>query len=137
VTSRATLRQPPPRSGRRCSVTGTPAAHLAKPSVALTVPRARREETDSDTLRAWLTAKAVVLVPVPPGVVTEIGPAPAPAGTVAVNVVGEVTANVAAGVPANYTAVAPVRLAPVMATEVPTAPPDGVKEAIDGGGLTA
>ena len=38
-----------------------------------------------------ITVNEVELVPVPPGVVTEIGPVVAPFGTVAVMLVGELT----------------------------------------------
>jgi hypothetical protein len=68
-----------------------------------------------------------VLVPVPAGVVTAIGPVVAPAGTVAVIWVSEFTVNVA-DVPLNFTAVAPVKPEPVMVTDVPDEPEVGVNE---------
>ena len=72
-----------------------------------------------------------MLEPLPPGVVTEIFPVVAPAGTVAVIFVSELTVKVAA-LPLNFTDVAPVRVVPVMVTEVPTAPLVGVKLVMPG-----
>jgi len=72
------------------------------------------------------TVKDPELVPVPLGVVTEIGPVVAFEGTVAVIWVSESTVNVAL-VLLNFTAVAPVNVVPVIVTEVPTEPPVGVK----------
>ena len=78
-----------------------------------------------------MTEKLLALVVVPAGVVTVIGPDAAPAGTVAVILIGELTVNTAE-VPLNFTAVAPVRFAPLMATLVPGAPLAGVKLVIRG-----
>src|SRR2546423_956508 len=61
--------------------------------------------------------KVCVLVPVPPGVVTEIGPLVAFVGTVAVICVLESTVKTAA-VPLNLTMEAPSNLAPVTTTFV-------------------
>ena len=61
------------------------------------------------------------LVAVPPGVVTAIGPVVARAGTVAVILVSETTVKVAC-VLLNLTAEAPVKLVPMMVTDVPTVP---------------
>ena len=61
--------------------------------------------------------KLSVLVAVPPGVVTEILPVE-PLPTIAVILVIEFTVKLAAAVPPILTAVAPLRLAPVMASEV-------------------
>ena len=77
------------------------------------------------------TVKFAALVAVPAGVVTVIGPDVAPAGTVAVILIGELTVNTAE-VPLKLTAVAPVRFAPLMTTLVPTAPLAGVKLVIRG-----
>jgi hypothetical protein len=66
-------------------------------------------------------------------VLTLIVPVAAPEGTVARIWVEEVTVKVAA-TPLNGTEVAPVKLVPVMVTEVPTLPQAGVKEAIAGAG---
>jgi len=81
------------------------------------------------------TVNALLLVPVPAGVVTPIGPVVAPAGTVAWIAVSEVTEKVAL-VPLNVTAVAPVKLEPLIDTPVPTGPLAGAKLAIAGGGTT-
>jgi hypothetical protein len=78
------------------------------------------------------TVKLAVLVPVPPGVVTEIGPVVAPLGTVAVICVAELTVYDVAATPLNLTAVAPVKFVPVMTTDVPTGPLVGVKLVIVG-----
>jgi hypothetical protein len=56
---------------------------------------------------------------VPPAVVTVTSTVPVPAGDVAVIEVAELTVKVVALVAPNFTAVAPVRLVPVMATDVP------------------
>jgi hypothetical protein len=71
------------------------------------------------------------LVAVPPGVVTEIRPVAAPAGTVAPILVFELTVN-GAVVPANLTAVAPVKFVPLIVTSVPTGPLIGENEEIVG-----
>jgi len=67
-----------------------------------------------------------VLVPVPPGVVTAIGPPVAPVGTVQVIWLYEVTMKTA-GVPLKVTAVAPVKALPVIVTVVPVLPELGLK----------
>ena len=68
-----------------------------------------------------VTVNEDVLVPVPLGPVTAIGPVVAPDGTVAVICVPEFTVNVAV-VPLNVTPVAPVKPLPVIVTEVPACP---------------
>ena len=55
----------------------------------------------------------------PPAVVTVMSTVPVPAGDVAVIDVAELTVKLAAAVLPNFTAVAPVKLVPVMVTEVP------------------
>ena len=72
----------------------------------------------------------------PSGVVTVIGPVPAPAGTVVLIWVAEATVKVAL-VPLNATAVAPVKFVPVIVTAVPAAPLPGVNPVIVGGGPVA
>ena len=57
----------------------------------------------------------------PPGVVTVTSTVPVPAGAVAVTWVAEFTIKPVAAVVPNLTPVAPVRLVPVMVTEVPPA----------------
>src|SRR5438270_13290697 len=58
-----------------------------------------------------VTVKLLVLLAVPPAVVTLMGPEPAPDGTVAWITVGELTAVVAATL-LNLAALAPLELAP-------------------------
>jgi hypothetical protein len=77
--------------------------------------------------------KSVMLVPVPPGVVTAIGPLVAPLGTVAVIWVSELTTNDAAR-PWNFTEVAPVYPVPVIVTAAPAGACNGENSAIVGGG---
>ncbi len=79
-----------------------------------------------------VTVKLLVLVAVPPGVVTAMGPVVAAVGTVAVICVFELTVNVVAVVPLNFTAVAPVKPVPVITTEVPTGPLVGLNDVIVG-----
>src|SRR6266540_7367699 len=74
----------------------------------------------------------VALVAVPAGVVTEIGPLVATLGTVA-SISPSLATLKEAAVPLNLTAVAPVKFVPVITTDVPTAPLDGVKDAMVGG----
>src|SRR5882724_631235 len=78
-----------------------------------------------------LTVKLLVLVAVPAGVVTLTGPVVAPTGTVATTVVSEATVKFALSV-LNVTAVAPVKLAPLIVTLLPTRPLAGVKPEIAG-----
>jgi hypothetical protein len=81
--------------------------------------------------RRPVTVKGVELVAVPPGVVTEIRPVAAPAGTVAPILVFELTVN-AAAVPANLTDVVPVKFVPLIVTSVPTGPLIGENDEIVG-----
>ena len=83
-----------------------------------------------------MTVKLVALLAVPPGVVTESLPLLAPLGTDAVMEVALTKVNVIAGVPLNLTAVAPVKLLPVIVTFCPIGPLTGVKEVMDGAGMT-
>jgi hypothetical protein len=83
--------------------------------------------------------KALVLVAVPPGVVTETLTAPAgAAGVVAVMDVAEVTVKAVAGAEPNVTTVAPVRLVPVIVTMLPPAVVSlaGLTEVMVGAGTT-
>ena len=75
----------------------------------------------------------IVLVAVPPGVVTVIEPVTLPLPTVAVSEVELVTEKESAAVPPKATAVAPVKLAPVIATTNPGGPLLGVNDAMVGG----
>jgi hypothetical protein len=79
--------------------------------------------------------KDVVVVFIPPGVVTAMTPLEAPAGTFAVIRVAESSVNPAA-VPLNVTAVAPVRFVPVITTDVPIPPLVGTKLVIVGAAIT-
>jgi len=76
-----------------------------------------------------VTVKSLVLVAVPSGVVTLIGPVVAPHGAVAVICDDESTVKLD-GVPLNLTAVAPEKRLPVMVTTVPTGPLVGENEVI-------
>jgi hypothetical protein len=76
--------------------------------------------------------KAEVLVPLPLGVVTEIGPLFARFGTVTSISVSDTTVNCFAMVPLNVTRVAPVKWLPVIATTVPGGPLVGEKPLITG-----
>ena len=126
----------------RWILTGTFDAQAPKPSLTVTSPTAIRCLRRSKLIvRSWVvavpvTVKLVALVPVPVGVVTEIGPVVAPAGTVALMCVLLVTVNVVAETPLNFTAVAPVKLVPVIVTDVPTGPLAGVNEVIVGAPVT-
>src|SRR5262245_20797583 len=74
--------------------------------------------------------------PVPPGVVTQICPVEAPAGTVVSIRVFDATLKIAT-TPLKVTLVAPARSAPVIVTFVPTVPLVGANEVIVGaGGMT-
>jgi hypothetical protein len=79
-----------------------------------------------------VTVKLVPLVPVPPEVVTLIGPVDAPAGTVTVIWVSLSTVKEVAAVPLKATAVAPVKPVPLIVTPVPVGPELGVKPVIPG-----
>ena len=79
-----------------------------------------------------VTVKFCTLVALPTGVLTMILPVVAPAGTVAVIVVGVLTTNEGAITPLNLTTVAPVKFVPVIVTEVPTGPEVGRKLVIVG-----
>lgn len=81
-----------------------------------------------------VTVKAIVLVPVPPLVVTAIGPVVAPLGTVALIAVSEATENVVAITPLKVILLAPVKPEPTIDTLVPTAPLVGVNDEIVGVG---
>ena len=81
------------------------------------------------------TAKSVALVAVPAALTTLILPVVAPFGTVAVIRVAELTVNWAC-TPLKVTAVIPVKLVPLMVTEVPGGPEAGVNEVIVGATVT-
>src|SRR5262245_55321573 len=81
------------------------------------------------------TMKSYALLAVPFGVVTEIGPYLAPAGTVAWISVSESTVKTA-GAPLNATEVAPVKFQPRISTVVPMCPLTGVNESTCGAEVT-
>ena len=74
-----------------------------------------------------VTVKLLLDVPVPDGVVTEIGPVVALLGTVVVICVELFTVKEVTAVPLNLTAVAPVKFVPVIVTLVPIGPLVGLK----------
>jgi len=78
------------------------------------------------------TVKLLAEMAVPFGVVTEILPVVVPEATVAVICVALFTVKLAAAVELNLTAVAPVKLVPVIVTEVPLPPLVGLKLVIVG-----
>jgi len=73
------------------------------------------------------TVKEDALVAVPPAVVSVIFPDFAPAGTKTETIESLFTVNDAALIPPNVTLVAPVKLVPLIVTEVPTCPLPGLK----------
>ena len=79
--------------------------------------------------------KLEVLVAVPPGVVTEIGPVLPPLGTEAVICVAELTVKLVL-FPLNVTAVVPAKFVPLMMTDVLTGPLVGEKLEMVGAGTT-
>jgi hypothetical protein len=111
----------------------TEAALLKPVPVRVTpVPTAPSDGEKDESVGGGYTVKLVALTPVPTGVVTEIRPVTAPAGTVAVIDVAEAVWKVAAAVPPKATDVAPVKLVPEMVTTVPSGPEAGVNEAMPG-----
>ena len=87
--------------------------------------------------RGWttttVTVKFVELVAVPLGVVTRIGPVVAPVGTATVILVpAPFTAKPSAFTLSNETAVAPVKLVPLILTDVPIGPLVGLNDEIVG-----
>jgi hypothetical protein len=135
VDKRSSVRHLPVPNRWRWITTGTLSAHAAYPSTAETVPPTRRcRRSRSETVRACevaVTVNVFALDTGPAGVVTEILPVDAPAGTVAVIFVEEFTVNIA-DVPANFTAVAPMKFVPLTVTTVPTGPLVGDKDEIVG-----
>ena len=79
-----------------------------------------------------VSSKEAALVAVPPGVVTEMGPLVAAAGTVALTRVSLSTSKSAAAWPLNRTAVAPARFTPSTQTTVVAGPLVGRKLVIAG-----
>ena len=81
-----------------------------------------------------VTVKVPVLVAVPVGVVTAMGPLVAPVGTAKVMVVLFTTVKPVMATPFSVTAVAPVKSVPVTVTVAPATPLVGVKLAMVGTG---
>jgi len=79
-----------------------------------------------------VTVNEVALEAVPPGVVIAIFPVTAPVGTTAVTCVSEFTVKLVEAIPPNVTLEAPVKLVPVIVTDVPTGPLVGVNVLIAG-----
>ncbi len=78
---------------------------------------------------------AALVALVPPGVVTVTSTVPVPPGAVAVMVVALIDAKVVAGLlDPKSTAVTPVKLVPVIVTDVPLYPVDGLRPITMGGG---
>jgi len=105
------------------------------PLMVTEVPGAPLVGENDETVGAGgdvLTEKAVALVAVPDGVVTEIGPDWAPFGTVAVIFVSEFTVKFVADLFLNLTSVAPVKFVPLIVTTVPTGPKVGENDVIVG-----
>src|SRR5438445_12175939 len=81
-----------------------------------------------------VTVKLLVLLAVPPAVVTLMGPEPAPDGTVAWITVGELISSYTT-LFRSVTALAPLKLVPLICTLAPTGPLAGVKSLMVGGGV--
>src|SRR5437870_4542900 len=106
------------------------------PLIVTTVPTGPLAGEKLAIVGGFTTVNELALVAVPSGVVTLSGPVVAPAGTVAWIAVSEVTAKLAL-TPSKVTDVAPLKLAPLIVTPVPTGPLPGAKLAIVGGCSTA
>jgi hypothetical protein len=102
------------------------------PVMITEVPTAPLAGLNPVMVGACTTVNVSAEVAVPPGVVILIGPLLVPAATVAFTWFALLTLKLAAAVPLNATAVAPARFMPVMTTEVPIAPLEGVKLAMVG-----
>src|SRR5262245_1936038 len=100
-----------------------------RPEIVTAVPGA--PAVGESAVIVGATAKLLVLVPLPAGVVTPILPVLALTGTVAVILRGELTVN-AADAPLKATAVAPVKFAPLITMRAPTFPLVGVNPVIRG-----
>jgi hypothetical protein len=110
----------------------TDAELRCEPLIVTVAPLAPLVGENDETVGGAKTVRVALDVTVPEGVVTEIGPLVAPAGTTAVSCVSEPWVKVAAA-PLNVTAVAPVRCAPVMSTVAPAVALCGEKLATLGG----
>lgn len=116
----------------------TPVAHVNPvPVMETAVPNVPSVGVNDVMVGAGITTKLNALVPVPNGLVTEIGPVVAPAGTVVVMVVSFTTVYVPCGVPLNETADAPVNNVPRMVTAIPTEAAAGVTAVMVGGAVNS
>jgi hypothetical protein len=125
-------------SERTANVAGTPLKETAVAPVRydpliVTVAPATPLDGESELTVGPRTLKLELLVAIPPGAVTAIGPLVAVAGTCAVILESETTANVA-DTPLKATAVAPVKYDPLSVTVEPTSPLEGESQPNDGTG---
>ena len=93
----------------------------------------REEAVDDGLPLVDVTLKLPLVDAVPPGVVTEIGPSVAPAGTLAMICVPVPLTKKGVPVPLNCTALAPAKFAPLIVTLVPTGPLVGLNPVKLGG----
>jgi hypothetical protein len=105
------------------------------PVMVTEVPTGPTVGEKSVMVGAKVTTKSVLLVAVPAGLVTLMGPVVAPPGTVAVICVLLLTVK-AAAMPLKRTSVVPAKFVPVMVTEAPTGPEVGEKLEIVGDRIT-
>jgi hypothetical protein len=84
-----------------------------------------------------VTVNFWALVAVPAGLVTEIFPVVAPVGTVTVIFAEDTTVKDGAETPLNLTLVVPVKLVPLIVTNVPTGPLVGENDEMVGAGTDA
>src|SRR5579859_1174317 len=127
----------PPSFALHATVPTTPAPlFVTTAEAANDLPATAFESTGfvSASFTGTATVNADELVAVPFGVVTTIGPVPAPLGTWAVMSVSELTTKLVSGVPLKVTLVAPVKWVPCTSTVVPTGPPAGANDATVGTG---
>ena len=106
------------------------------PLIVTTVPTGPEAGEKPVIVGGGITVKLPELVAVPPGVMTDICPELAPAGTVALICSSEMTVSPVRFVPFSVTAVAHVRPVPPIVTSVPTGPEAGENPLIEGGGIT-
>lgn len=102
------------------------------PLIVTTVPAVPCDGVKPLIVGAATTVKLVVLIAIPWGVVTAMGPVVAPMGTVAM-IFAPLILNPPALTPLKVTSVAPLRFVPLIVTEVPLTPLVGEKLVIVGG----
>ena len=106
-------------------VVGPLAARRFRPVIVTTAPLPATTLGGLNPRIFGTTLKAMVLAPVPAGVVTLTGPVCAPAGTVTLSEVAVTAVAVTDTGPENSTDVAPMRLTPVIVIVSPTRPVAG------------